>query len=227
MNIVPPIRVKICCVRTQEEAVTAVSFGAAAVGLVTSMPSGPAGLHSDAVREIVAALPPGTGSFLLTSITSVERLTELGLHTKVNTLQLWDRLRPEDYGRLRARLPGVSLVQAVHVLDDTALADAVDVAPRVDAIVLDSGNPAVPFRWEPATGRVHDWNLSRRIVDTLDRPVFLAGGITPGNVATAVQIVRPYGIDVCTGVRTNDKLDRSKLSNLFESLAKVSPVRTP
>ena len=227
MNIVPPIRVKICCVQSEDEAATAVAFGAAAVGLVTGMPSGPPGLDVDSIRSIVAAVPPGTGTFLLTSATDVDRLTELAAHTGVNTLQLWDRLPREDYGRLRSRLPGVALVQAVHVVDDSAVDEAMEIAPRVDAIVLDSGNAAVPFRWEPATGRIHDWNISRRVVEALDRPVFLAGGITAVNVAAAVQTVRPYGIDVCTGVRTDDQLDVSKLSHLFESLARVSPVRAP
>jgi phosphoribosylanthranilate isomerase len=209
MNVLYPIQVKICCIRSPEEAQTALSFGAAAVGLVSEMPAGPGDLALDAIRDIVASLPPEVGTFLLTSQTNVERLVEKREQTGVNTLQLWDRLASDDYERLRRSLPDVSIVQAVHVQDETALLEAQAVAPRVDAVVLDSASPEAPYRWEPAAGRTHDWSLSRRIVENLDRPVFLAGGITPGNVADAIELVRPYGVDVCSGVRTDSRLKAS------------------
>jgi phosphoribosylanthranilate isomerase len=225
MNVLYPIQVKICCIRSPEEAQTALSFGAAAVGLVSEMPAGPGDLALDAIRDIVASLPPEVGTFLLTSQTNVERLVEKREQTGVNTLQLWDRLASDDYERLRRSLPDVSIVQAVHVQDETALLEAQAVAPRVDAVVLDSASPEAPYRWEPAAGRTHDWSLSRRIVENLDRPVFLAGGITPGNVADAIELVRPYGVDVCSGVRTDDRLDKRKLAALFESVNRAAPIR--
>jgi len=162
------------------------------------------------------------GTFLLTAVTDADRLIEKAQNCGVNTLQLWDALAPVDYLRLRMELSEVSLVQAIHVVDSTAVQAAIAAARQVDALVLDSANPQVPYRWEPRSGKTHDWGISREIVDTVDRPVLLAGGLNPGNVEYAVRSVRPYGVDVCSGVRTGDALDRRKVVSFFEALRKVS-----
>jgi len=220
--VIPPVQVKICCIRSPEEAEVALSFGAAALGLVSEMSAGPGELPEETIREIVDSVPPSVGTFLLTAVTVADRLIEKAQICGVNTIQLWDPLAPVDYLRLRMELPGVSLVQAIHVVDDTAVQAAIAAARQVDALVLDSANPQVPYRWEPRSGKTHDWGISREIVDTVDRPVLLAGGPKPGNVEYAVRSVRPYGVDVCSGVRTGDVLDRRLVASFFEALRKVS-----
>jgi phosphoribosylanthranilate isomerase len=223
MSVISPIQVKICCVQSPEEARLALQFGAAAVGMVSGMPSGPGEIGLDRIAGIVASVPSAVGTFLLTSGTEVAALVEKQRSTGVNTLQLWDRLASDDYDHLRRALPGVSLVQVIHVRDSMAEVEAREIAPRVDAVVLDSGNPAVPHRWVSGTGQTHDWTISQRIVEELDRPVLLAGGLTSHNVADAIRLVRPYGVDTCTGVRTDDRLDKSKLVAFLESVQRVSP----
>jgi len=220
--VISPVQVKICCIRSCEEAQVALSFGAAALGLVSEMPAGPGELPAETIRKIVDSVPPSVGTFLLTSVTDAERLIEKARTCGVNTIQLWDPLASVDYLRLRTELPEVSLVQAIHVMDRTAAQAAIAAARQVDALVLDSANPQVPYRWESQSGKTHDWEISREIVDTVDRPVLLAGGLTPGNVEYAVRAVRPYGVDVCSGVRTDDILDRRKVASLFEALRKVN-----
>lgn len=220
--VISPVQVKICCIRSPEEAQVALSFGAAALGLVSEMSGGPGELPEETIREIVDSVPPSVGTFLLTAVTDADRLIEKAHNCGVNTIQLWDRLAPLDYLQLRMELPGVSLVQAIHVVDSTAVQAALAAARQVDALVLDSANPQVPYRWEPRSGKTHDWGISREIVDTVDRPVLLAGGLNPGNVEDAVRSVRPYGVDVCSGVRTGDALDRRKVVSFFEALRKVS-----
>lgn len=213
-----PVQVKICCIRTPEEARTALSFGAAALGFVSEMPAGPGEIPEDEIRKIVDAVPPATGTFLLTAVTDPEELIRKAGCCGVNTLQLWDPLTETDYLRLRLELPGVSLVQAIHVLDDSAVQEAKQAARMVDALVLDSANPQVPHRWEEQTGRTHDWEISRAIVEAVTCPVLLAGGLTASNVGFAVAQVRPYGVDVCTGVRTANRLDTRKLVAFLEAL---------
>ncbi len=220
--VITPVQVKICCLRSPSEASTALSYGAAAVGLVSEMPAGPGNLSESAIREIVGSVPPGTGTFLLTAVTETDRLIEKVKAVGVNTLQLWDPLEPADYGRLRSELPGLSIVQAIHVIDESAIQHARAAARLADALVLDSSNPQVPYRWESQAGATHDWSISREIVQTVDCPVLLAGGLHAGNVETAVRVVRPYGVDVCTGVRADEALDRRKLVDFFEALRRVA-----
>jgi len=221
--IITPVKVKICCIRSPEEAQLALSFGAAAVGLVSEMPVGPGELPDSMIREIVKSLPESTGTFLLTAVTEPDRLVEKARACAVNTLQLWDSLPPDGYARLRSELPGVSIVQAIHVIDRSAVEAAVSAARLADALVLDSSNPDVPFRWESQAGQTHDWDISREIVETVDSPVLLAGGLSPENIEFAVRTVQPYGVDVCTGVRSDDLLDRRKVTAFFEALRKISP----
>ena len=220
--VISPIKVKICCIRSPDEARMALSFGADALGLVSEMPAGPGELPESVIREIVTGLPAPTGTFLLTALTDAERLIEKVRACSVNTLQLWDPLAPLDYVRLRLALPGVSIVQVIHVTDRSAVGQATAAARQADALVLDSSNPQAPFRWESQAGQTHDWAISREIVETVDCPVLLAGGLDAENVEYAVRTVRPYGVDVCTGVRSDDVLDRRKVAAFFEALRKVS-----
>jgi len=220
--VISPVQVKICCIRSPEEAQLALSYGAAALGMVSGMPVGHGDLPEGVIREIVDAVPPSVGTFLLTAGNDVDRLAEKVTACGVNTVQLWDPLPSDDYPRLRRALPGVSLVQAIHVLDRTAVERAREAARRADALVLDSSNPEVPYRWESRAGRTHDWEISRDIVDTVDCPVLLAGGLTSENVEHAVRTVRPYGVDVCTGVRAGGALDRRKVASFFEAVRRIS-----
>ena len=219
--VISPVQVKICCIRSPDEAQLALSFGAAALGLVSEMPSGPGELPVETIRDIVDSVPNAVGTFLLTAVTDPDRLIEKARLCRVNTLQLWDPLAVTDYARLRADLPGVSIVQAIHVVDRSAVEEAIEAARQADALVLDSANPEVPYRWESQSGQTHDWEISREIVETVDCPVLLAGGLSAANVDYAVREVRPYGVDVCTGVRTDDVLDRRKVTSFFEALRMI------
>ncbi len=190
----------------------AIAAGASALGLVAKMPSGPGMIPEERIAEIAARVPPAVATFLLTSEQRVDSIIAQQQRTRVNTLQLCDRLGAEDHRALRAVMPGVALVQVIHVQGPEALEEAQAVEASVDAVLLDSGNPRAPRKVLGGTGRVHDWPLSRRIRERLGIPVFLAGGLTAGNVAQAVREVGPFGVDVCTGVRTEGKLDAAKLS---------------
>lgn len=212
------LRIKICCIGSVEEAALAVGYGADALGLVSEMPSGPGVISDELAREIAASVPPGVASFLLTSRQRASSIIEQQRYVRSNTLQLVDRLAHGTYQDLRDALPGIGLVQVVHVQDEESLAEALRVAPETDAILLDSGNQRLAVKLLGGTGRTHDWAISRRIVEQVKKPVFLAGGLRPENVLEAVEQVEPFGLDICSGVRTGGKLDERKLSAFFEQL---------
>src|SRR4051812_16117474 len=211
-------RVKICCMGNVEEMRLAVGYGAHAVGLVSEMPSGPGVIPDELARDIVAHVPPPVASFLLTSRQSASSIIEQQRMVRANTLQIVDRLTDGTYRDLRAALPGIALVQVIHVGGEESLEEALKVAPEVDAILLDSGNQRLAVKLLGGTGRTHDWTISRRIVEQAGKPVFLAGGLKPENAREAIEQVKPFGLDVCSGVRTNNKLDERKLAAFFEQV---------
>ena len=221
MQPTPNPRVKICCMGSIAEAWMAIRHGASAVGLVSAMPSGPGVIAESLIAEIAAKLPPAIGSFLLTCQTDPEKIIEQQKRLRVNTIQICDRLDTASYAVLRAALPGIALVQVIHVTGPESVTEAIAVAPFVDAILLDSGNQALPVKELGGTGRTHDWNLSLQIREAIDVPLFLAGGLKAENVAEAIRQVQPFGVDVCSGVRTDGKLDEDKLRRFFAAINTV------
>ena len=211
-------RVKVCCIASVEEARAAVECGASAVGLVSEMPSGPGVIPEELIAEIAARVPPPVATFLLTCRQDAASIVEQQRRCRVNTLQLCDRVPARDYAALRAELPGVSLVQVVHVRGEESLEEALNVARHVDALLLDSGNQSLAVKELGGTGRTHDWRVSRRVVEASPVPVFLAGGLRAENVAEAVAAVRPFGLDVCSGVRAGGRLDAEKLKRFFAQI---------
>ena len=212
-------KVKICCIGSIEEAWTAIGLGASALGLVSEMPSGPGPIKEELISEIAAQIPPGIASFLLTSMQDASEIIAQQRRCMVNTVQICDRLERGSYQFMRAAMPGIALVQVIHVRGEESLEEALRVAPHVNAILLDSGNQTLAIKELGGTGRTHDWSISRKIREQVEVPVFLAGGLHAGNVREAVERVGPFGLDVCSGVRTMGRLDYSKLSSLFEALA--------
>ncbi len=215
----PLLRVKICCIRCVGEAQLAIRHGAAALGLVSEMPSGPGPIPEHRIAEVAARVPPPIATFLLTSKQDPAAIVGQQRRCGVNTIQLCDRLPPGAHPALRAALPGVSLVQVIHVVGEESIQEALEVASLVEALLLDSGNQRLPVKELGGTGRTHDWTISAQIVSRAPVPVFLAGGLTADNVQAAIQTVRPFAVDVCSGVRTDGALDEGKLERFMAAVA--------
>jgi len=213
-----PVRVKICCIRDVEEARLAIGAGASALGLVSEMPSGPGVIDEATIAEVAAAAPPAVATFLLTCLPDAARIADQVRRTRVSTVQICDRPEPGTAAALHRALPALKVVQVVHVTGPASVDEAVEAAQDADAILLDSGNPAARVKELGGTGRRHDWALSARIVARVSRPVFLAGGLTPENAEEAIRTVRPWALDVCSGVRTDGRLDAGKLERLFAAI---------
>lgn len=183
------------------------------------MPSGPGVIDESMIAEIAGSVPPGIETFLLTSQTRPETIEQQYLETGVTTLQLVDWIGVESLRKLRKRCPGARLVQVLHVESNTQLDQAQTIEGDVDAILLDSGRPSAEVKELGGTGRTHNWSISRKIREVVSVPVYLAGGLKAGNVSAAVQSVDPYGVDLCSGVRTEGMLDSNKLDRFFRDLS--------
>ncbi len=214
-------RVKVCCITNPRAAALAIRHGADALGLVGPMPSGTGIIDLATAASLAGRVPPPVASFLLSSATAPEELLAQCRQVAPTALQMVDAVEPAAYELLRRELPALRLVQVVHVTGERTVAEALGVATQVDALLLDSGSPDAPVRLLGGTGKVHDWAISRRIVEMSPVPAFLAGGLNPDNVAAAIRAVRPFGVDLCTGLRTGGELDEAKLAAFMRAVADV------
>jgi phosphoribosylanthranilate isomerase len=197
------VRVQIAGVSSVEEALELERAGADALGFTVRLPSGVHdGLTEAKARSIIAALPPFISSVAITYIDNAQEAANLSRYLGVNTIQLHGEFPARELEMLRAAMPHLKIIRPVMVTGEEALSDARALERRVDALILDTYDPATGRRG--ATGMTHDWQLSRRIVEAARVPVILAGGLTPANVAAAIRTVRPWAVDVHTGVEDSD-----------------------
>ncbi|MDB5200236.1 MAG: phosphoribosylanthranilate isomerase [Chitinophagaceae bacterium] len=212
------VKVKICCISSISEAKMAMHYGASAIGLVARMPSGPGPIDDELIKTIAGTIPPPVATFLLTCETSAEQIISHHKRTFTNTIQLVDALPVKDYAIIKEAIPAIKLVQVIHVIDEGSVEEAIKISEYADTILLDSGNPKLAIKELGGTGRVHNWKLSRKIKESINIPLFLAGGLNAANVRQAIDRVEPFGVDVCSGVRTNGQLDENKLKSFFEAV---------
>ena len=217
----PHPQVKVCCIADVAEARLAIAHGAAALGLVSAMPSGPGVIDDAAIARVAAAVRgEPVRTFLLTAHTHADAIAAQHAAAGTTTLQLVDHVPLPELQRLRALCRGVEIVLVVHVTGESSLAEAQAVAPFVDALLLDSGNPAAAVKQLGGTGRTHDWALARRIRDAVfPLPLWLAGGLRVHNVAEAIATVQPRGLDLCTGVRVNGRLHAPTLAAFMAAVS--------
>lgn len=208
-------RIKVCCISSPNEARLAIESGADILGLVGPMPNGPGVIDLGSMRSIRAVIPADLDTFLLTSKVAAEDITKEYEFARTTAIQLTDYIEYAEYSALRQRLPGVRLVQVIHVMDENDIERAVAASKLVDALLLDSGSPLSEVKTLGGTGRVHNWDISSEIVASVEVPVFLAGGLHADNVRGAIEKVKPYGVDVCSGIRTDGRLDARKLEKFI------------
>jgi phosphoribosylanthranilate isomerase len=211
-------RVKICCISSINEARIAIECGASALGLVGHMPSGPGVIGDKLISQIARRVPPPISTFLLTNETKPQNIINHYRRVNTTTIQIVDELEKREYEILRNELPNVKLVQVIHVIDDNSVKEAIEISKYVDAILLDSGNPNLSVKELGGTGRTHNWDLSREIRNSISIPLFLAGGLNKENVRQAIEAVQPFGLDLCSSVRTDGKLDSQKLKDFFNAI---------
>jgi phosphoribosylanthranilate isomerase len=221
LKSVPATRIKICCISSIEEAKNAIDCGAHALGLVANMPSGPGVIPENLIAKIARYSPPAVTSVLLTSHRTCNDIITQHNHCRTNAIQICDDLQTGNHDDLRRALSGISLIQVIHITGTESIVKARDVAPFVDALLLDTGSKTDQKIELGGTGRPHDWSVSAQICREVNIPVFLAGGLNPDNVKTAIKTVQPFAVDVCSGVRTKNLLDRHKVSDFIQNVNSI------
>ncbi|MFT4536425.1 MAG: phosphoribosylanthranilate isomerase [Saprospiraceae bacterium] len=211
-------QVKICCISSIQEAKMAIENGANILGLVGPMPSGPGIISNEQIAEIAQSVPTHIYTWLLTSETSAEKIIAHYNLVNTNAIQIVDKLKKDEYQKIKDTLPGIKLIQVLHVLDESTIDEARRIAKYVDYILLDSGNPKGDIKILGGTGKVHNWEISKKVVNSVEVPVFLAGGLNGKNVVAAIGKVQPFGVDLCSGVRTENRLDHIKLKSFFQNI---------
>lgn len=211
-------RIKICCIQSEMEAKLAIDLGASAIGLVGKMPSGPGPIDDESIRRISEKVPPPIATFLLTSEIKGPSIEDHHSRTATNTIQIVDTPENGTHKYLRQKLANVKRVQVIHVIYEKSIEEASQFFDEADALLLDSGNPYLKVKELGGTGRIHNWEISRKIVDLSPIPVFLAGGLNAENVKEALDVVQPFGVDICSGVRTNGSLDPEKLEKFMRAV---------
>jgi phosphoribosylanthranilate isomerase len=212
------LRIKVCCIGSVEEAFLAIAAGADALGLVAAMPSGVGSISDPRIAEIAASVPPQISTFLLTPEITATGISAHVRATRPTTVQVASHIELRESAELATLEPNVRRVQVIHVEGPGALDLIPYYAPHVHAFLLDSGSPGAAVPELGGTGRTHDWAISAAFVKASPRPVFLAGGLNAKNVCEAIKVVRPFGLDLCSSVRTNGKLDPDKLDAFFAAV---------
>ena len=211
--------IKICCIGSINEASMAINNGASAIGLVSEMPSGPGVIEEDLIFKISKFATGKAETFLLTSKQSASEIIYQISVCRTTTVQLVDDLLHGTYQDIRDEFKYIRIVQVIHVSDESSVEHAIKVSGSVDGLLLDSGNKSGIVKELGGTGRTHNWELSREIVENVNVPVYLAGGLNSANVCEAIQTVKPFGVDVCSGVRTDYKLDEHKLKSFIKNVS--------
>jgi phosphoribosylanthranilate isomerase len=219
-------RIKVCCIASVDEATAAITAGADALGLVSAMPSGPRTIADALIADIAAAIPPPVSTFLLTSETTARAISAHARSTRPATVQIVAHIDPAESAELARLEPWTRRVQVIHVEGPDALGLISAYARYVHAFLLDSGRSNATRPELGGTGRVHDWDVSTAFVRASPRPVFLAGGLDAGNVGQAIRSVGPFGVDVCSGVRTDGHLDALKLAAFVAAVRAVDSIKS-
>ncbi len=211
-------RVKICGIKTLEDALAAAEAGADELGFHVGLTGARAPLEADNVAKIIAELPENVESVMVTSVTEAEQLIQLARKTGAQVIQLYGDATPETIGDVRKALPGIKVWKVLNVSDESSIEKAKEYQDSADAIALDTLNKETGVRG--GTGKTHDWNISKKIVESISIPVILAGGLNPENVADAVKTVHPYGLDVNSGVSNPDGSKNIEKVKAFVQAAK-------
>lgn len=193
--------IQIAGVHDLDEAEDVIAAGATHLGLPLRLPDGREDLGEADARALVRAVAGRIETVLITYQTDPDEILRFAAWLGVGAIQLHGHVDADTVARVRALESRVFLIQSLVVDGENLrqlLPFAARCAPHVDAFITDTYDPRTGRRG--ATGLTHDWSISATLVQLLDRPLWLAGGLTADNVADGVRAARPAGVDAHTGV---------------------------
>jgi phosphoribosylanthranilate isomerase len=204
-----------------EEVQLAIRAGADAVGFVCATPTSVRTIDKQRVALITPLIPPPIESFLLTSELTASSIAKNVQLTGASTVQILSHISLTESKQLSELIPTIKRVQVIHVESEVTLELIDKYSPYVHSFLLDSGRPNLKTPEYGGTGRTQNWSISAEFVKKCPLPVYLAGGLTTENVSEAIRLVRPFGVDLCSGVRTNSRLDPGKLKAFIAEVRRM------
>jgi phosphoribosylanthranilate isomerase len=209
------VRVKVCGITNREDLEAAVDAGADALGFVVDVPESPRNISVDRARDLVEAIPPFVQGVLVSVFHTIDQLETLCSCLAPDAVQVAGTLSRDAIGE---QLRGIRVIQAVAVNNQAA--DIALPTAHCDAVITDS---CVPGAYG-GTGKTHNWNVSQAIRELIaPTPLILAGGLTPDNVRAAIETVRPYAVDVSSGVEVRAGIkDPAKIRAFIEAVTEAS-----
>ncbi len=193
--------IKVCGIQNINEANGAIEAGANTIGMLTGVPEYVEDkISPETAKKIVVSLPRGIRTVMVTHLLEVSKIVEIAEYTGISALQIHNDLSTEGMKSLREYVPNLELIKTIHVLDESAIEDAKVYESFSDIILLDTK----AGERIGGTGKTHDWNISKRIVEEVGIPVILAGGLNPRNINEAISKVKPAGIDANSGLENKD-----------------------
>jgi phosphoribosylanthranilate isomerase len=207
----------------QTEADMIIEEGADWLGFALRLPAKNEDLSESDAAAIIKKIQPQHQGVIITYLTEADEIKSFCAEMGVSAIQLHGDVLPAELRKLRATAPDLYLLKSLVVKADNIaeLAKiAEDAAEWVDMFITDTFNPATGAKG--ATGLVHDWDISAELVQISPRPLMLAGGLNPQNVATAIEKVRPAAVDAHTGLEgANGRKDRLKVRTFVEESRKA------
>ncbi|MFW6117327.1 MAG: phosphoribosylanthranilate isomerase [Thermoproteota archaeon] len=209
------VRVKICGITSREDLEMVVEAGADAVGFVVDVPHSQRNISIRKANRLIESTPVFVGSVAVIVPEGLHHLRQLCQDLRPSLFQIHGK--KQLYREIREDLPGIRVIGAIKAKKDFSPQETQTSTQIFDAVLIDSHLPGR----QGGTGRVHDWRISKRVKELLHpKPLILAGGLSLDNIKRAVQTVRPYAVDVSTGVESKPGIKDQKKVNRFIKNAK-------
>jgi phosphoribosylanthranilate isomerase len=213
--------IQIAGVKNYQEAKMLVTCGVDYIGFPLRLEYYPEDLSEDEATAIIRELPPATQVVLITYLNRAKEIIELSSQLDIRIIQLHGDIFPGELKNLKSQHPELQIIKSLIIgktSERIILKNMQSCTEWVDAFLLDTFDPITGS--SGATGKIHDWGVSRRLVEISHRPVILAGGLTPVNVCQAILTVKPAGVDVHSGVENRDGYKDQQLVEKFISEAR-------
>ncbi len=208
--------IQIAGIMDKEEAIMLMEYGTDYLGFPLRLPVNKEDTTEEEAAEIIKIIKPPHKGVLITYLDKAEEIIEFCDFLGVNIVQLHGRISREELEKTKDMRPGLEVIKSLVVAKDnySALEEMVKtLSPWIDAYITDTFDPVTGA--EGATGKTHDWSISRRIVEISPRPVIIAGGLNPGNVKKAIKEIKPAGVDVHTGIEGKNGRKEEELVRSF------------
>ncbi|MEM0035812.1 MAG: phosphoribosylanthranilate isomerase [Candidatus Korarchaeum sp.] len=191
------VKVKVCGLKREEDLRTACGLGADMVGFVVEVPSSPRSLSLDEAARLIKLVPDDVISVIVVVSHDLERVSRAYNTLKPDLIQIHG---PLDIKRFKEEAPEAFIVKALGVSSAQVIEEALSSYYLVNGFLADSPHPEK----HGGTGLVHNWDLSKILKEAVyPKPLILAGGLNPENVERAVRYVKPYAVDVSSGIESS------------------------